>query len=235
MADEIVPSAGVEAAVVDAAPAVVVDAPAPAAEVVAASAVETPAEPAAIETPEVVAASEIKADGEGDPEVKPELPASLAYDDFKLPEGFQAAPDQIKAFSDLIGSHQVPQETAQKLIDLHTAEMAAFAERTVQAQQDAFIETRQGWVKDFEERAGNRRDTIINDAKWAIGQLVPSAEKRKEIWSVLAFTGAGDHFAVINLMAAAAKKMREPSTSPNPTPNKSGRGLSAADRRYAAK
>jgi hypothetical protein len=167
-------------------------------------------------------------------EAEPVVVAPLAYEAFKLPEGFTPAEEQIKAFSELAGQYQIPQEQAQQLIDLHTSELKAFAEREAQRQQDVFAETNKQWIAQVDKAFGNRRDTVVNDARSFITRLVPDADKRSEIYKVLAFTGAGNHPAIIGLMASAEKKMNERGAPPQAVPGGDRRGQSAAEKRYGA-
>jgi hypothetical protein len=99
-----------------------------------------------------------------------------------------------------------------------------------EGQVDAFAETRAGWVKDFETSAGNRRNTILADAKAAVLHAVPDDKTRAELWNVLALTGAGDHPAVIRAFAAIGKGLRERAAPSPGTPAKTT--LSPAERRY---
>ncbi len=86
---------------------------------------------------------------------------------------------------------------------------------------------------DFAKSAGNRQTTLLQDAKWAVSELVPDPKARAEVWSVLSFSGIGDHKAIINLLAKAAGKMRErPAPTDGLTPSRNGQ--SKADQRYGA-
>lgn len=232
-------AAPVEAAPAAAEPAVVAPvAEAPVAEaapepvVEAAPAVEPEAAPA---EPTVVEGEPAK---EAEPAVAEAAPAEpLAFTDFKMPEGIQAEPEQIKAFTDLLGTVDVrTQEGAQALLDLHTKSLKDYAEShakaAVQQGEDAFQNMRRDWREDFYKQAGNRSDTMANNAKWTIQQLFPKTEERKAFTDLLAATGAGDNFAMINMLSKVSNKLRErsaPAVGLSPKPQ----SLSAADRRYA--
>lgn len=192
--------------------------------------VEPKAEPA---KEEAKPAEEAKA-AEADAETKPAEPVAPVYAEFKLPEGIQVAPDQIEAFTTTIGPMGLTQEQGQQLMDLHTAEIKKAADALTQRQIDTFADTRKSWVNDFAKQSGNRRDTILADAKTAITKAVPNAEARAELWNVLAFTGAGDHPAVINAFAALGKRLSERPAPPTPLPAKTG-PTNPADRRYGVR
>lgn len=215
------------AAVVEAAPApaepVVEAAPVEAAAVEEKSAEAAPAEPVVDPVvPDPAKAAEAI-------EVAPLEP--ITYEAFNLPEGFEAPAERIEAFTGLLNEYSLSQEAGQKLMDLHAETIKQVGDQMAQHQIDAFAETRSGWVKQFDKQAGNRRDTILNDAKWAIGEVVKDDKARQELWNVLAFTGAGDHPAVINAFASAAKRMRERSAPPQGLPAKA-QPTNPAERRY---
>lgn len=232
------PVIGGDAAPVAAAPVAAVETPVAVAEVVAPEAVaavetpaeaglaeaaepaETPAEPAAEAAPEGE-----KPEGEADPAPEGDKASQFpTYEPFKLVEGLELAPEQSAALNNLLGKHNLSQEAAQEIVDFGSAILKGAQDRLTQQQNDVFAETRRGWVKDFEKQAGNRRNTMLNDAKQAIADAVPDAKQRQELWNVLALTGAGDHPAVIRAFANIGKRARErgaplPTAPAKTTPN----------------
>lgn len=204
-------------------------APAPAAEEVLAV-----VEPEAVIEPAAPVEPAPPVEGEKPAEVaaEPQAPAAPVYEEFKIPEGLQVAPEQLTAFTSTIGKYGLTQEAGQELMNLHAQTLQQATEAMAQRQQDVFAETRRGFVQDFDKSAGNKRDTILNDAKWAITELIPDAKARRELWDVFAFTGAGDHKAVINAFASAAKRLREANPPPKALPQNPAKGGTAADRRY---
>lgn len=235
------PAAPVEAAVVESAPAAPVEGAAaePAAETVVEAPVEgeKPAEevaPAESEKPAEGAGVEpAKPAVDGEKPAEGEAPAAPVYAEFKLPEGLQAAPEQITAFTGVLGKYGLSQEAGQELMDLHAAALKEMADAAVQRQQDAFLETRAGWVKEFDKLAGNRRNTILSDAKSLINDTIKNTEERKALWDALAITGAGDHPAVIMAWAKIARRLNERSAPPPGIPTR-GAANNPAERRYGA-
>lgn len=196
--------------------------------------VEAPAEPEASAVPEAaveVAAEAAPAEPAAEAEKPPVELAAPVYEDFTLPDGFQAAPEQIQEFTGLLGEARLDQATGQRFMDLHAKSLQAAVEQMSQRQTDTFEQTRAGWRSDVEKRFGNRRDTVVNDAKFAITQLVPDEKAQKELWNVLAFSGVGDHPAVIAAFAAAAPRLRERASPPAGLPN-TGAKSNPAERRY---
>jgi hypothetical protein len=210
-----------------------------------ATVVETPAEaPSAIEAAaEPVEAQAAPAEPEpsapeGDKpeataaEAAPEVPLPT-YEPFVIPEGLEAPPAELlDEFTGLLGKSGVNQEAGQALMDLHGKVMQQATERMAQHQRDVFDQTRAGWVREFAKENGNRRDTVLADAKSAITTAIPNATERQRVWEALRATGAGDHPAVIKAFANLGAKLRErPAPAPH-LPNDPERNLTPADRRY---
>lgn len=205
-----------------------VEAPAP--EVPAAEPEPAPEPEAVAEVPPVEPAPEPEKAAEAAPAEGPQVPV---YAEFKLPEGLTAQPEHMNAFTGFLGSHGLTQEDGQALLDMHGAVLKQATDQMAQRQIDVFEETRAGWRKDVDKRFGNRRNTAVEDAKWAITDLVRDKAAREELWGVLSFTGAGDHPAVIGALASAGRRLRErnapaPGLPANPQP------ANPADRRYGA-
>lgn len=170
-------------------------------------------------------------DGEGakpGAEIKPE---AKTYEAFKLPEGMNIEAAEASAFGNILGKYGLTQEAGQEIMDFGSSILKQAQERMAQGQIDAFAETRRGWVKEFETQAGNRRNTMLNDAKQAIKDAVPDDKARAKLWSVLAYTGAGDHPDVIKAFAAIGKRARERG-APGPAVPAKQQSTSPAERRY---
>lgn len=208
-----------------------------------ADAVEAPATetPAAAESP----AAEKPAEPASLLSAEPEKPVEgaeaavepFAYEPFTLPEGVEADPERMGAFTALIGEHKLPQEAAQKLIDLYLADRQAQAEAAEQHGRDAFADMRREWVQKFEsdpEIGGNRRDTSLNAARTAIRQFASNEAHLNEVWQAMALTGFGDHPAAIKLFVNAARMFAERPKPPAGAPPQRANGAARdpAEARY---
>lgn len=203
------------APVAEPAPEVLPEAPAP----------ESPAaEPAAPPT------EGEKPEGEAPPAQAEAAPPK--YTDFKMPDGMTIAPEQNSAYANILGKYNLSQEAGQELMDFGGSIVKKTQEQMVQRQQDVFADTRRGFVSDAQKSFGNKFDTVVNDAKFAITELVPSKTARADLWNVLSFTGAGDHKAVIGAFAAAGKILREREAPGPSVPQNGAKPGSPADRRY---
>jgi hypothetical protein len=194
---------------------------------------ETPVEPAVEAKPEGEAEKKPDVEAQTAAEPEAEKPTLPTYEAFKLPEGFNAAPEQIEAFTGLAAEAGLSQEAAQKFMDMHGAVLKSTIEQIVASQRDTFQTTRADWRQKYFKESGNKADTVLGDAKNAIALAYPDAKVRAKLWEVLGdVTGAGDHPLVINAFAALGKKLRERAAPPSPTPNSGNRGRSKADQRY---
>ncbi len=218
-----------ETAPVEAAPEAAAEEPPLAAEEITTDA--EPAAPAAEETP--ATAAEAPAE-EAEPAAEAPVVELPTYEPFELPEGISLVDEDLGELTAVFGKYGLSQEAAQELATFGAERIKRGVEQVqeqmAQHQQDVFNQTRQGWVKEFERQSGNQRNTILNDAKSAIKDAIPDDKQRAELWDVLAYTGAGDHPAVINLMAAIGKRNRE-GKAPGPSLASSNSG-NPADRRY---
>lgn len=146
------------------------------------------------------------------PEVAAE-PIAPAYE-FKMPEGFEAKPEVLAGYTDILSKYTVAPEGAQELLDLHATKMREYDAQKTQEQQDVWANTQKDWQAKVDKTFGKDRDQVVGDANWAINDLVKTKAERKELFEVLAYTGAGNHPAVIRAFANAAKKLRERGAPP---------------------
>lgn len=198
--------------------------------VVAAPAVEAPiAESVLSAATEVL----VKPEGEvkeGEPAIEAPAPAPvqpLTYEAFKFPEGIKLDDAEVKGYTDIFGKHQIPQPVVQELIDYHTAQLAESNRRQQTVQREVWNSTRQGWVNDFKasDIGGNRAETTLAQAGGVMERYAGGPEQLKELRNVLTMTGAGDHPAVIRLLANVGKVLGEgrpvPATHAKAAPTKS--------------
>ena len=241
------------------APAPVAAAPvaAPAAVEAAAPAAEAPASYEAILAPEEPAAAEAHTPAEaaadtgsaekpaGEPATaegekpaaeaaaeKPAEPAAPTYTDFKIPEGLTVPEERLTEFTSVLAKNGLSQEAGQELLDLHANTLKQATEAMTQNQRDVFDKTRQNWREDFYKTAGNRSNTIIEDAKFAIKESFRDPKDRAEFYQMLNFTGAGDHKGFLYSYAALGRRLRERGAPAAAAPPK-GQPMRPADRRYS--
>lgn len=174
-----------------------------------------------------------KPDGEGKPaegEKKPETVETAKYEPFTLPEGLTADEPTIAKFSEIVGGpEKLNQETAQKLVDLYSERMGAFAQHLASEQHRIFAETRAVWVETIKADpilGGAGHQTALQAAARMRDLLVPE-EHRAEFADFMRVTGAGDHPAMFRLLHNAARLFDEPAAPPIPAVPVPDRGGSA--------
>jgi hypothetical protein len=179
-----------------------------------------------------------------DPAAPPEAPVATPAYEFKLPDDVQAAPEQLAKLNDLIGGleidakldHGKAQEFGQKALDYHLSELQRVATEIDQQGRTAWNEMREGWRNTFKsdpELGGNRQQTTLAACTRIIDQFGGNEAQRAELRTILGTTGAGDHPALIRLLANVGKALGEGRPVPAVVP-KSPVVPSRKERRYHA-
>lgn len=205
------------------APSPVVD-PAPTPEP-AAAAIEPAAEPAFkphTDTPSLLAQAgkeEPKPDADAPPVVaEPVQPAAPTYEPFTLPEGIEAAPETMAAYTGALGKHGITQEAGQELLSLHAAQMQTYAEQTLTRQHEAFGKMRAEWrdqvMADPEIGGSNHRSAMASIAELRDRFIPRSGPVTDAFNAMLDATGVGDHPDFLRLMARIGRAFREPAPAP---------------------
>lgn len=157
--------------------------------------------------------TEVKAEEAKPEEAKPAEPLpALTYTDLKAPEGTTLDQAELKPYTDIFGKHQIPQEAVQELIDLHAKGLATQAERAAKLQRETWSNLRKGWVDDFVADAdigGKVRETTLARAAGVIERYGGTAEQQQALRDTFTLTGAGDHPAVIRLLANVGRALGE--------------------------
>lgn len=197
-----------------------------------------PADAPADAKPGEEAKPDVKAD-DAKPDAKPEdikppeaaKPEPVKYEAFALPEGITLDEKPLGEATAVLGEFGVPQDKAQKLVELHTNAMVQYAKHLADQQQQAFADTRKSW------RTEVMADPVLGGAGFqtAMGAVarmrdmfVP-ADSRDAFNTFLRVTGAGDNPEFLRLMHRVSQRFDEPATPPapnGPTPDRGGRAKS---------
>lgn len=121
----------------------------------------------------------------------------------KTPEGVEVNEEHLNAFTSEVKELGLDNTQAQKLMDLHFK----FHQETLTAQQDAWAEINENWVKEAKEDkeiGGKKFDTTVDQAKQAINKF--GSDKFKE---ALNLTGLGNHPEMIRFLSNVAKGFGE--------------------------
>ena len=138
-------------------------------------------------------------------EPTPEAPAPEApvYGAFKLPDGTSVDGEQLEQATALFKEAGLPQEQAQKFIDLALSREQAAATRGVQA----FVDLQTKWVSEIKadpEIGGTRFEASMASASRAIDRLgVPGLKE------ALNLTGAGNNPAIVKAFVRLGQMVSE--------------------------
>lgn len=122
------------------------------------------------------------------------------YEDFKLPDGFQAEPEALKGFQQTAKELNLSQEQAQKLIEFQAQHVAKLQEQ----QAATWTDLREGWKKESLKVLGPKSDESL--------ALVARSRDRfssPELNKLLNESGLGDHPAVIKHFIELGKQISE--------------------------
>jgi hypothetical protein len=163
------------------------------------------------------------------------------YEAFKLEDGFTVDDAKLGEFTGLLaemelakGDHTKVQETGQKLVDRHIAEVKSVLQRQNEFYLNAFEKQKTDWLTAFEkdpEIGGNQQETSKEAARNFISQHAGTPEQQKEFRDLMQTTGVGNHPAMIRLLAKAQKSMTLEG-SPVPAQNLSTAQKSKVEKRY---
>ena len=154
---------------------------------------------------------------------QPEAPApeAPAYGEFKLPDGATVDGESLEHATALFKEAGLPQEQAQKFIDLAVSREQAAATRGVQA----FVDLQTKWVSEIKadpEIGGTRFEASMASAGRAIDRLgVPGLKE------ALNLTGAGNNPAIVKAFVRLGQMVSEDRFMP-------GRNAAPAASRSAA-
>lgn len=139
-------------------------------------------------------------------EAKAAPAAPEKYDDFKLPEGVKLEGDSLKSAQDLFKGLNLPQESAQKLVDFHVAQLKASSESSSRAYEDM----RADWQA--RTKADPDLGPKLPQIKETVGRALDSLGDAKlvaDFRQAMDITGAGDHPAFVKAFYKLAQSVTE--------------------------
>lgn len=158
---------------------------------------------------------------ESKPEDAPKPEEPITYEAFKLPEGVTLDEAKLGEFTKIAAEAKMPQEVAQKMIDLYTAE----AKQAAEAPMRAWTELQNKWQEEVRSDpviGGQNLDKNLAATKAGINALL--GEDAKSFFEALNITGAGNNPAILRgLMKAAA-----PHAPATPVGGSPGKGSKSA-------
>ncbi len=128
------------------------------------------------------------------PDAKP-----LEYGEFSVPDGMEVNEDLLAGFREIGVDSELPQEQAQKLIDLYTGDLQRQA-KLVEEQQEAW---------EAEIKSDPDHEQILGKAKKALDTLLGDSEQDTATRQLLQDTPLGSHPGLIRLLAKVGTLVAE--------------------------
>jgi hypothetical protein len=138
----------------------------------------------------------------------PAIVEPIAYQPFAYPDGMSVEPEALEHAHALFNEARLPQEQAQKFIDLAMAREKAAAERGVKA----FHELQDKWLAEIKadpEIGGDKLAAAVAQAAHVLERLAVPGLKE-----ALNMTGAGNHPAVVKAFVRLGRLLAEDRFSP---------------------
>lgn len=135
------------------------------------------------------------------PEEAPKPEEPVKYEAFKLPEGVTLDDAKLGEFSKIAAEAKLPQDVAQKFVDMYSAEVKAISE----APMRAWTEMQTKWqdeVRNDPEIGGKNLDKNLAATKTGLKNLL--GEQAQKFFDALSFTGAGNNPDIIRGLIKAA-------------------------------
>jgi hypothetical protein len=198
--------------------------------------VETPADapPQAPPEPEgtLLATEPPKTEGEEQkpeeaPKVEEPPPVEEIKYEFQLPEGVEIPEERAEPLTKWLGTHKIPAEDAQALMDMHTSAMKEYADHLVAEQWRVFNEMnakKRTEIMADPVLGGAAYETNKNAARRMIDLFVPPS-RAAAFNERMKAGGMLDDIEFMSMMVNIARKFGEPSPPPpNPAPVPNGAG-----------
>lgn len=184
--------------------------------------------------------AEAKPDGEAKPEAADdgapkEPPRQVTFDAYKVPEGFKLDQGSIEKFNGILAKaevsgkadHSVLQTAGQELVDLYRGEVERIGKEVAQNQVTVWnrlVEQRVNELKNDPDLGGNRIETTLGNAKYALESLMPEVSKNlpvpftkqdaTDLIRIMDAGGVSHSRLTIKLLNAFYELLREPEPVP---------------------
>ena len=154
-----------------------------------------------------------------------------SYQPYTVPEGFNLDQSRLGEFNTILAGtevagkadHAAMQELGQKLVDFYRDEVGRISEAVAANQRNVWnrlTEQRFNELKNDAELGGNRIDTTLGNAKYALEALVGlSKQEASQLISVMDAGGVSHHRLAIKMLNNIYELLREPEPVPPQLPS----------------
>ena len=140
-------------------------------------------------------------DGEADKSKEDGAPD--AYEDFKVPDGFEVDAVAMDAFKPLAKELELTQEQAQKLVDFYNDGAKTSADESQTYYSDLMTEWQES-VRNDKELGGKNFDDSLSAARKAL-----DAFATPELYEIFEATGMGNHPEMVRIFARIGKAVKD--------------------------
>lgn len=163
-------------------------------------------------------------------------PQARSYEAFKVPEGAKLDDKQVKSFTDVLEAADLGhQDRAQKLVDMHVAEVQRVVQEQVTHQRkvwDDYNNQLKSELKADAELGGNRADTVLGYAKAVVEQFGGTEEQVTDTLKMMTHTGMGNYIGMARLLSNIYEKLVAAKVVPGNPPSRGGSRKSFQDVAY---
>lgn len=135
--------------------------------------------------------------------------APVEYVDFTAPEGVEISPTDMARAKEAFAEARLPQDQAQKYLDMHLSEVERHVRASQQHQVDQWMATRKKWQEDFQtdqEIGGNKVNTTLEASRGLIRKYGTPG-----LIDAINVTGVGDHPEFIRFLSRLSETHQETS------------------------
>ena len=175
--------------------------------------------------------AEAKPETKPEPEAPKEPQAAPTYDKLTIPEGVKLDDTRVAKFDEIVGKaelsgkadHAAMASLRQDLVNFHIEEMGNVAKAVQKNQVDVWnrlVEQRVNELKSDPQLGGNRYETSLGNAKYALESLIPgfSKDEATELIGVMDKGGVSHHRLTIKMLNALYTLLAEPEPVNNGQP-----------------
>ncbi len=136
----------------------------------------------------------------------------IEYKDFTTPDGVKLDDKLMSGFKEVAAAAKLPQAEAQKLVDMHVAQLTAVAKEPY----DLWHKTQRDWQSEIKADAEIGGLNFETKTQPALAEFVRvfggDASGQKTLRDAMSFTGAGNNPAIVKALARAGAILMEGKT-----------------------
>jgi hypothetical protein len=187
---------------------------------------------------------ETKPETKEEPEAKPEPQVAPTYDKLTIPDGVKLDDSRVAKFDEIVGKAELAAKTdphaaiaalRQDAVNFHIEEIQRVAKAVADNQINVWnklVEQRVNELKSDPELGGNRIETSLGNAKYALESLIPgfTKEEATELIGIMDKGGVSHHRLTIKMLNSIYNLLAEPDPVNNGQPLNQRQAKQAGER-----